>query len=578
MKKNKQNKNVWKNFLRFFAHVRVPWWLYVISMGCGLLTTFITLRLNAFTIAFNKGELYNKVLLGYAGWTLLSMLAVIVLNMTAAYGNEKVNYRGRGALWNKILRLPMGAFQKDAPYSMVASVTEELPNAASAINVLSLFFASTYGFVAAVIVLVQFNATMFTYMLTLIPLAVLQFFINGKLQFYMTKRNYRALNDMTAFFAEHLKCARQVKANAMEEEEINAGLKVIDERFKADLIYGMLSCVQTLINSVYQTLYTVFIAVFGAKLIGSGKMSSDGILTFKTYWSTQDKYLCELLTQYQMIKGSQGATEKVCRLLESEEEMINKNPDVLFYPADIVLDHVSFGYREERRILQDISCTIPYGKTVALIGGNGSGKTTLFKLLLGLYQPETGSIRMAGQEDLQQNLQSWRKQFGYVSQSASLFSGTIRDNLQYGIKDALSEEQIRMVCEKTNLQDYLEVAEHGVDTEVGDAGCRLSGGQRQRIAIARALANDRPYLMLDEATSQLDVWNDRTIEKRLNEHMRGRGVLYIAHNMDSACRADFIILLDRGKIIDTGCHSELMERCALYRELVQIQKGDGKDE
>lgn len=574
MKKQRQKKNIWKNFFRFYTRFPIPWWLYILSMTCGLLSTYITLQLNSFTISFNKGELYNNVLLGYAAWTLISMAVNVALNMTAAYGSQKVTYRGRKVLWCKILCLPMSVFRKEKPYGMVASVTEELPNAAAALNVISTFCASMYGFIAAVIVLVQFNATMLTYMLVLLPLAVFQFWANGKLQYYMDKRKYSALNFMTAFFAEHLKCAKQVKANAMEQQEVEAGLDVIDAQFKADLLWGLLLSLQTLINAAYQTLYNVFIAVFGANLIGKGKMTSDGILTFKTYWTTQDKFLSEMLTQHQTIKGTQGAMEKVCRVLDEEEESSEQDPDVLYTPADIVLKNVSFGYTAESPVLENISCTIPYGRTVAVIGGNGSGKSTLLRLLLGLYQPDSGSIFLHGQENTTEDLHKWRSQFGYVSQSAPLFSGTIRENLQYGMAEPLTEEKISVLCDAANLHEVLTEKENGLNEQVGEAGNRLSGGQRQRVAIARAMANDPAYLLLDEATSQLDAVNDRKIERNVTGQMTGRSIIFIAHNMESARRADIIMLLSDGKLVDMGSDAELMERCELYQKMVRIQEGE----
>ena len=573
MKTKREKRSLWKNFLRFYTRFPIPWWLYIISMACGLLATCITLQLNEYIIAINKGELFNRVLIGYAVWTMITAAVTVVRNMTTAYANQKLIYRARSVLWRKILYLPLRAFHKEAPYGMVSSITNEVPQASTTIDMLTLFISSVYGFAGSIIVLVEYNATLLMYMLTLIPLAVFQFWAIGKLQFYMNKRKFSALNSMTAFFAEHLKCAKQVKANAMEEQEIEAGLKIIDQQFKADLLYGILMSVQTLINSVYQTLYTVLIAVFGSHMILAGQMSADGILTFRTYWTTQDKYLSEMLAHYQAIKGTQGSLEKVCDVLAQEEEQPNANPEISYTPGDIVLERVFFSYEPDQPVLENVCCVIPYGKTVAVIGGNGSGKTTLFKLLIGLYQPQDGRIYLRGNETEKQNLSQWRKQFGYVSQSAPLFSGTIRDNIHYGISENKSEEELDELCRIVNLTEVLAEKENGLDEELGEAGNRLSGGQRQRVAIARAMAGNPAYLLLDEATSQLDAVNDRVIEAGVTKFMAGKSMIFIAHNMDSARRADQIILLDKGKLIDMGTDAELNARCALYREMVQLQEG-----
>lgn len=567
-----EKKHPFRSFVKFYTRFPIPWWLYLISMGCGLAATAVTLHLNKYTISFNQGELFNRLLIAYAVWTLISAAISVALNMTVAYGDQKLVYRARNVVWKHILRLPMSAFFREEPYGMVSCITNEIPEAAVLIDMLSGMVSSMYGFITAIVVLARFNATMLTYMLVLIPLAVLMFWANGRLQFYMFKRRYKALNEMTSFFAEHLKCSKQIKAQSLEEQEIEAGIRVIDRQFKADLIYGLLLSAQTLINSLYQKVYTVFIALFGSKLIRAGQMTSDGILVFQTYWQTQDKYLAEMLTQYQSIKGTQGALEKVTHVLDYDEESEGAVPDAAVPAGDIVLDHVSFRYTDEKDALRDVSCTIPYGKSVAVIGGNGSGKSTLFKLLMKMYQPTEGRLYVKGGEN-EDSLKAWRDRMGYVAQSAALFSGTIRDNILYGRREPLAEEQMDDLCRRVNLTEVLEGKELGLDEPVGEAGSRLSGGQRQRVAIARALASEPDYLMLDEATSQLDVINDKKVERGTRDYMKDKSVIFIAHNIASARRADVIILLDKGRLVDMGSDEELMARCPLYREFVSIEEG-----
>lgn len=575
-KKNKNRRHPFRAFLRFYTRFRIPWWLYILSMGCGFAATAITVHINKYTIAFNQGELYNRVIIAYAAWTLISAAITVILNIAVNYGDEKISLRAREVVWKHILCLPMKIFHKEKPYEMVSSITNEIPQASMLINMLSAFLASVYGFITAVIVLAKFNATMLRYMLVLIPLAILQFWAIGRLQMYMYKRRYGALNKMTAFFAEHLKCGRQIKAQGLEEEEIKAGAEAINEQFKADLVFGFLFTAQTLINSIYQTAYTIFIAIFGSRMIRRGRMDSSGILTFQTYWSTQDRYLSEILTQYQNVKGTQGALEKVTGVLSYETEETGDANGPVCPAGNIVLENVSFGYPDGEEVLHDISCTVPYGKSVAVIGANGSGKSTFFKLLLRLYEPDSGRIYIEGQKE-QEDLHAWRSHFGYAAQNTALFSGTIKENILYGCGD-LSDGELERLCAAVNLDEVLAEKENGLDEEAGEAGCRLSGGQQQRVAIARALAAKPDYLMLDEATSQLDFVNDRIIEENTRAQMEERSVIFIAHNIASARRADVIMLFDNGRLIDMGTDPELMERCKLYREYVIISEGGSIDE
>lgn len=575
-KKNKNRRHPFRAFLSFYTRFRIPWWLYILSMGCGFAATAITVHINKYTIAFNQGELYNRVIIAYAAWTLISAAITVILNIAVNYGDEKISIRAREVVWKHILCMPMKIFHKEKPYEMVSSITNEIPQASMLINMLSAFLASVYGFITAVIVLAKFNATMLRYMLVLIPLAILQFWAIGRLQMYMFKRRYGALNKMTAFFAEHLKCGRQIKAQGLEEEEIKAGAEAINEQFKADLVFGFLFTAQTLINSIYQTAYTIFIAIFGSRMIRRGRMDSSGILTFQTYWSTQDRYLSEILTQYQNVKGTQGALEKVTDVLSYETEETGDANGPVCPAGNIVLENVSFGYPDGEEVLHDVNCTVPYGKSVAVIGANGSGKSTFFKLLLRLYEPDSGRIYIEGQKE-QEDLHAWRSHFGYAAQNTALFSGTIKENILYGCGD-LSDGELERLCAAVNLDEVLAEKENGLDEEAGEAGCRLSGGQQQRVAIARALAAKPGYLMLDEATSQLDFVNDRIIEENTRAQMEERSVIFIAHNIASARRADVIMLFDNGRLIDMGTDPELMERCKLYREYVIISEGGSIDE
>lgn len=575
-KKNKNRRHPFRAFLSFYTKFRIPWWLYILSMGCGFAATAITVHINKYTIAFNQGELYNRVIIAYAAWTLISAAITVILNIAVNYGDEKISLRAREIVWKHILCLPMKIFHKEKPYETVSSITNEIPQASMLINMLSAFLASVYGFITAVIVLAKFNATMLRYMLVLIPLAILQFWAIGRLQMYMYKRRYGALNKMTAFFAEHLKCGRQIKAQGLEEEEIKAGAEAINEQFKADLVFGFLFTAQTLINSIYQTAYTIFIAIFGSRMIRRGRMDSSGILTFQTYWSTQDRYLSEILTQYQNVKGTQGALEKVTDVLSYETEETRDANGPVCPAGNIVLENVSFGYPDGEEVLHDVNCTVPYGKSVAVIGANGSGKSTFFKLLLRLYEPDSGRIYIEGQTE-QEDLHAWRSHFGYAAQNTALFSGTIKENILYSCGD-LSDGELERLCAAVNLDEVLAEKENGLDEEAGEAGCRLSGGQQQRVAIARALAAKPGYLMLDEATSQLDFVNDRIIEENTRAQMEERSVIFIAHNIASARRADVIMLFDNGRLINMGTDSELMERCKLYREYVIISEGGSIDE
>lgn len=232
---------------------------------------------------------------------------------------------------------------------------------------------------------------------------------------------------------------------------------------------------------------------------------------------------------------------------------------------------VSFSYNGKDDVLNDIRIDIKPGSTVAFVGPSGSGKTTIFSLLERFYEPTKGSI-MLGDVPIQHiPLFMWRDGIGYVPQESPVMSGTIRSNLTYGLNRRVTDEQIAEAARLANAASFIEAMPDRYDTEVGERGIKLSGGQRQRIAIARALLRDPKLLLLDEATSNLDSESEALVQEALENLMRGRTTLIIAHRLSTVIGADHIVFLDKGVITGQGTHEQLMEQHALYRRFVQQQ-------
>ncbi|MBR4393133.1 MAG: ABC transporter ATP-binding protein [Oscillospiraceae bacterium] len=568
---NKQ-KGVWKSFFRFYTRFHIPWHYFILTVALGVLASEIAVRLASYTIAVNKGELYNRVILGFCLLTVAHMIITSAVNILTTYGTATVSLRARNMVWRKILSLPQREVDKTAPSSLISCVTLDVDQASNSIYSLFTTVSSTYAVIRAIIIMARYSSTLTIWLVATIPVIVLLFFLVGRLQFYIMRRTYAAINTMTRFFSEHLSAMKHIKVQSLEDKEMEEGYKAIDARYKADLWAAILGQLQVMLHSLHVNIQTIVIAFGGSSLIRQGRMETTGITNFSAYTSTADQYIAEDLTHYQSFKGTQGALKFVNDLLQlpSEPRLEGQQP----VPGDLVLENVRFSYDGEYEVLKGISLTVPQGSVTAIIGGNGCGKSTLIKLLQGFYTPSAGTILAGGQDITAVQPDAWRRSFGYVLQNSPLFSGTIRENILYGCRGKVNEEAVYEAARQADIHDFILSLPDGYDTEVGEMGGKLSGGQRQRVAMARALILHPAYLILDEAAASLDhKTGSRVFDSLMSAKTPEQTILLISHNMEEVDRADRIVSMRDGEVVGCGSAAEMRRSDPIYREYSANQRG-----
>lgn len=462
----------------------------------------------------------------------------------------------RRKMWKKMMKLPMKDFDEAEPNSMLSRITSDAEYASkpftTLIVILQLLFSANTLLAVRPTGLPQ--AMPFAIISLLLALAIVFFSIRiaSRSATYLQEK----ISVLTDHYSEQISNIRFVKASNGEEKAIAKTNRLIDDRYKAALYSAFGNALNALAGRAIWIIAYASCCLGGILAIRNHAIDSTGpIQELYGYMTAMEVGITYLLSVPTIFAGALGGSKKLASLLQGKEEDTEKGKE-MDAAGDIVLTDASFAYEKDRTI-DALSVTIPANKVTAIVGSNGSGKSTLVKLIDRLYPLNGGELKLGGNEADETSLRSWRKNFAIVSQNARLFSGSIRDNICYGMGD-VDEKELNQAISAAGLEDLAR--EKGLDYEVGVRGSRLSGGERQRVCIARALLKDPQYLILDEATANLDAKTEAQVKDGLHQLMKGRTVLEIAHNYSALQDADYILVLKEGKLSDFGSRKEVEER------------------
>lgn len=363
---------------------------------------------------------------------------------------------------------------------------------------------------------------------------------------------------------------RQVQAYGMEErEKARAGNAVMSVRH-LNIKAARISNLSTPINEVLVGAVVFGIVVYGGYRIAHGELTPGGLMSFIAAFALAYEPMKKLAKLNSSLQLGLGAAERVQDMM-SQQAAITDKPNAISLDTKIPridIQNVEFAYdgTEETKALRNVSMNIEAGKVTALVGASGSGKTTILSLALRFYDPQSGSVSIDGVDIRDLSISSLRRHIALVSQDITIFDDTVAGNIAYGLPDA-TPEQIRAAARAAAAEDFILKMPEGFETRVGENGVRLSGGQRQRISLARAILRDAPILFLDEATSALDNESERIIQQTLETLQKGRTTLVIAHRLSTIQHADKIIVMEKGRVVEEGTHSELLPKGGVYTRM-----------
>lgn len=382
----------------------------------------------------------------------------------------------------------------------------------------------------------------------------------------------KKISGVTANLAESISGVRVVQSFSREMANAQQFDRVNVENLQANIQAAKVSALFFPLVDVLGSLGTCLVLWFGGTGVMGGSLSLGVLVAFMAYVTRFFMPIREISMLYNNVQSALAATERIAEIVDAKPE-VKEADDALQMPrikGEIKFDHISFGYEPGIFVLNDISLEIHENQRVALVGPTGAGKTSLANLVAQFYVQQEGTITIDGYDLREVSLKSLRSQMGVVLQDPFLFTGSIRENITYGRPDA-SEQEIVDSAKAVGAHDFIINFAQGYDTNVGERGIRLSMGQRQLISVARALLADPRILILDEATSSVDPYTELLLQNAMKKLLENRTTLIIAHRLSTVRSADKIVVIDGGRIVDTGTHKELMSRKGLYRRLYEMQ-------
>jgi ABC-type multidrug transport system fused ATPase/permease subunit len=527
------------------------------------------------------------------GTIALWMLGILTLQMIFSFMRVYLfTYVGEYALadmrkdvYRKMIMMPMNFFAQRRVGELSSRISADLSQIQDAVTgMLAEILRGILTLIIGMVLIFVLSPALATVMLSVVPVIVIIGVVFGKRIRKLSRNTQDQLADSNTIVQETLQGISNVKSFTNEWYEIGRYTRSLQQVVKLAVSNGRFRgmFVSFILLSIFGTI--ILVVWYGTTLVQAGTLSFGGLTAFVVYTAFVGGSMAGFADLFSQFQKTLGATQRVREILRDETEPVAVTDEPVQEKnklhGAVSFEHVAFSYpsRKELHILKDVSIIAAPGEQIAIVGPSGAGKSTIAALLLQFYHPDEGKLLFDGKPAGSIPLSQLRKQMALVPQDVLLFGGTIKENIAYGKHDA-TQAEIEEAARKANAHDFITSFPEGYETLVGERGVKLSGGQRQRIAIARAILKDPVILVLDEATSSLDSASESIVQEALDNLMKNRTSFVIAHRLSTIRNADKIIVLDKGHVVESGTHQELLSMDdGLYKSLNKLQLEFRSDE
>lgn len=567
-------------YLRILSYIKPYMHRLIFAMFCTIMAAAGNLY-----IPWIIKDMIDEVLTDKNGtmlnWIAASIIAIFVVRGLFWYGqNYLMSYVGqsviidiRAAVFKKLQRLSVSFYDKNKTGTIMSYVTNDV-NALQSAMVENTIEMITEGFIliGSVVAMIYLDWRLTLFTVCTFPVVLWFMEIFGKKIRKTGGRIQECTADITSVLQESVASARVIKSFVREDYEVDRFDVENRANFRANMKNAQLMATLTPVVELVAAIGVTMIIWYGGNNVINGTITAGSLVAFLTYAVNISNPIKRLTRVIGNIQKALAAAQRVFMIIDMPEE-IAESRDAKQLPevsGKVEFQNVSFAYDDKGNVITDLSFSVKPGEVIAIVGPSGAGKSTIANLLPRFYDVNKGDIKIDGHSVREVTLDSLREQVGIVPQETMLFNGSVYNNILYGRLDATKEE-IEAAAKAANAHDFIMQLTDGYETKLGDRGVNLSGGQRQRIAIARAILKNPRILILDEATSALDTESERVVQEALDRLMVGRTSFVIAHRLSTVKNADKILVLEKGNLVESGTHDELLALDGLYAHLYKIQ-------
>ncbi|MBJ7446078.1 MAG: ATP-binding cassette domain-containing protein [Brevundimonas sp.] len=503
-------------------------------------------------------------------------LATAIRYFYVTKSGERVIADLRKGLFERILTLDPSFYAKMRTGEVLSRLTTDIALIETLMTTsVSYAIRNALTLVGGTILLFIVSPKLTAFVLLIVPVLIVPLFVFGRTVRKLTVRSQDRFAGAVGFAGESVDAIETVQAFGREASSIARFGQAVEEAFGVSLIRMRARALMTALIIIVMFGGVTLVLWLGAQDVIAGRMSTGALLQFVLLSVFSAAAVGALGESWGDVQKAAGAMERIDELMRSQAAIAAPPvPVTLPEPpvGQVSMTDVGFTYpgRPDLPALRGFSLTVRPGETVALVGPSGAGKSTVFRLLLRFYDPQSGVVSVDGVDVRDADPVAVRNRFAWVSQEAPLFSGSANENIRFG-RDTASDAEVREAAREAQALTFVEALPEGFDTPLGERGKSLSGGQRQRMAIARALVRDAPILLLDEATSALDAESEQLVQMALDQAMETRTTIVIAHRLATVLRADRIVVMEDGRVVEEGTHASLITQGGLYARLADLQ-------